>query len=154
MQGAIAAHFPPEFINRIDSIVTFRKLARSDVRRIVDIRLKELQMRLRDNGRRSRLVVDESAKEWLGSVGYSPTMGARPLGRAIQEQLLHPLSLLLLRGEIHNDDPVIHVTFDPHRNALLVKPNHEPSVPAGEGDEDLMDEDDLDEHLIEPDTLD
>ncbi|WFD01492.1 hypothetical protein MOBT1_000157 [Malassezia obtusa] len=155
VQGAIAAHFPPEFINRIDSIVTFRKLARTDVRRIVDIRLKELQARLVDNGRRSRLVVDESAKEWLGSIGYSPTMGARPLGRAIQEQLLHPLSLLLLRGEIHNDDPEIHVTFDQYRNALLVKPNHEPTVPAGDGEEDdLMDEDDLDEHLIEPDTLD
>ncbi|WFD38673.1 uncharacterized protein MJAP1_001635 [Malassezia japonica] len=147
VQGAIGAHFPPEFINRIDSTVIFCKLTRVDVRRIVEIRIKELQKRLIDNGRHSRLVVDEAAKDWLGSVGYSPTMGARPLGRAIQDQLLHPLSMLLLRGQIHNDDPEIHVTFDQHRNALLIKPNHEPTVSMNDEDEDFMDEDDLEEPL-------
>ncbi|WFD31839.1 hypothetical protein MSPP1_002879 [Malassezia sp. CBS 17886] len=141
--GAIHMHFPPEFVNRIDSIVMFRKLAREDVRRIVDVRLKELQKRLEENGKHCRLVVDEEARHWLGSVGYSPTMGARPLGRAIQEQLLHPLSILLLRGEIRNDDADIFVGFDKHHNRLLVKPNHEPVATAADGDDDdvEMDED-------------
>ena len=147
VQSAISAHFPPEFINRIDSIVTFRKLGRMDVRRIVDIRLKEVQKRLIENGRHSRIMVDEEAKNWLGSIGYSPTMGARPLGRAIQDQLLNPLSLLLLRGQIHNDDPEIHVTFDKYRNALTVQANHE-AVPGTLDDDDVdMEEDDLNEPL-------
>ena len=147
VQSAISAHFPPEFINRIDSIVTFRKLGRMDVRRIVDIRLKEVQKRLIENGRHSRIMVDEEAKNWLGSIGYSPTMGARPLGRAIQDQLLNPLSLLLLRGQIHNDDPEIHVSFDKYRNALTVQANHE-AVPGTLDDDDVdMEEDDLDEPL-------
>ena len=147
VQSAISAHFPPEFINRIDSIVTFRKLGRMDVRRIVDIRLKEVQKRLIENGRHSRIIVDEEAKNWLGSIGYSPTMGARPLGRAIQDQLLNPLSLLLLRGQIHNDDPEIHVSFDKYRNALTVQANHV-AVPGTLDDDDVdMEEDDLDEPL-------
>ncbi|PKI83621.1 hypothetical protein MVES1_002759 [Malassezia vespertilionis] len=146
VQGAIAAHFPPEFINRIDSTVIFRKLSRSNVRHIVDVRLKELQKRINDNGRKARLDVTGPAKDWLGSIGYSPTMGARPLTRAIQEQLLHPLSILLLRGEIRNEDAEIRVTFDKDRNGLLVHANHEPIVAA-----DAMDADDVD---MEEDGLD
>ena len=146
VQSAISSHFPPEFINRIDSIVTFRKLSRTNVRHIVDIRLKEVQKRLVENGRQCKLLVDEDAKNWLGSMGYSPTMGARPLGRAIQDQLLNPLSILLLRGQIHNDDPEIHVTFDKYRNALTVQPNHE-AVGSLDDDEVDMDEDELDEPL-------
>ena len=147
VQGAISAHFPPEFINRIDSIVTFRKLGRVDVRRIVDIRIKELQKRLIENGRQSRLVVDEEAKDWLGSIGYSPTMGARPLGRAIQDQLLNPLSMLILRGQIHNDDPEIHISFDKYRNALTVQANHEAVAGFLDDDDVDMDEDDLEDPL-------
>ena len=147
VQGAISAHFPPEFINRIDSIVTFRKLSRSDVRHIVDIRLKEVQKRLMDNGRRIHLEVDEEAKNWLGSIGYSPTMGARPLGRAIQDQLLNPLSMLMLRGQVRDDDTAVRVTFDKYRNALTVVPNHEPV--ATEDLDDEMEEDDLQDDQLD-----
>lgn len=144
--GAISAHFPPEFINRIDSTVIFAKLSRVDVRRIVDVRLKELQKRLHDNGRQSQLVVSDDARNYLASIGYSPTMGARPLGRAIQDQLLNPLSMYLLRGQIHNDDPKIIIDFDPHRNMLTVTPNHE-AILTGDEDDDDMDEEDLEEPL-------
>merc|ERR1712130_309003 len=144
--GAISAHFPPEFINRIDSTVIFAKLSRVDVRRIVDVRLKELQKRLHDNGRQSQLVVSDDARNYLASIGYSPTMGARPLGRAIQDQLLNPLSMYLLRGQIHNDDPKIIINFDPHRNMLTVTPNHE-AILTGDEDDDDMDEEDLEEPL-------
>lgn len=144
VQEAIAAHFPPEFINRIDSTVIFRKLTRTDVRHIVDIRLKEVQKRITENGRRSRLVVDDDAKHWLASIGYSPTMGARPLSRTIQDELLNPLSILLLRGQIRDEDDEIHVAFDKYRNSLTVQANHEP----------LTDEnpygDDMDEDMDEP----
>ena len=144
VEESISAHFPPEFINRIDSTVIFRKLSRVDVRHIVDIRLKEVQKRLHENGRRSRLVVDDEAKHYLASVGYSPTMGARPLGRSIQDELLNPLSILLLRGQIRDDDDEIRVTFDKYRNSLIVHPNHEPIT------DDTPYDDDMDEDMEEP----
>jgi ATP-dependent Clp protease ATP-binding subunit ClpB len=71
-----------------------RSLSRSDVRRIVDIRLKELQERLAD--RNMLLALDDNAKDYLGSIGYSPTYGARPLNRVIQQELLHPLSVMMV----------------------------------------------------------
>jgi ATP-dependent Clp protease ATP-binding subunit ClpB len=71
-----------------------RSLSRRDVMRIVDIRLKELQERLAD--RKMLLELDDNAKHYLGSIGYSPTYGARPLNRVIQQELLHPLSVMMV----------------------------------------------------------
>jgi ATP-dependent Clp protease ATP-binding subunit ClpB len=66
--------------------------------RIVDIRLKELQERLAD--RKMLLALDDNAKHYLGSIGYSPTYGARPLNRVIQQELLHPLSVMMVSGPL------------------------------------------------------
>ena len=119
---AIAATFPPEFINRIDEIILYRSLSRSDIRKVVDVRLKEIQKRLDDNGRKVHLAVDESGKDWLGSAGYSPTYGARPMARLIQTEILNPLSKLLLQGRVR-DGETAHVTADQRRNRLVVMPN-------------------------------
>lgn len=71
VNDAIRHHFPPEFINRIDDIIFYRALTRKDIRRVVSVRLKEIQERLADNNRKIKLDVDEAAQDWLASAGYS-----------------------------------------------------------------------------------
>ncbi|KAF5390334.1 hypothetical protein D9757_002943 [Collybiopsis confluens] len=132
--GAIQAHFPPEFVNRIDELIVFRSLSRQHVLKIVDIRLKEVQDRLAE--RKIILELDEQAKHYLGSIGYSPTYGARPLNRAIQQELLNPLSVMILSDRIR-DNETVGVTFDGPHNRLLIIPNHE-----GNSNDEYMDIDD------------
>lgn len=121
VMGAIQAHFPPEFVNRIDEIIIFHTLSRDNVLKIVDLRLKEVEDRLSD--RKITLDVEPEAKQYLVSVGYNPAFGARPLNRAIQSELLNPLSVLLLSGQIQ-DNETVHVKFDGPRNKLVIIPNH------------------------------
>ena len=71
VNGAIAKTFPPEFINRIDDIILYRSLSRADIRKVVDVRLKEIQQRLLDNNRKIKLDVDDPSCEWLAQAGYS-----------------------------------------------------------------------------------
>jgi ATP-dependent Clp protease ATP-binding subunit ClpB len=145
--GAIQAHFPPEFINRIDEIVIFRTLSRRNVLKIVEVRLQEVQERLRD--RKITLDLDDISKNYLMSVGYSPTYGARPLNRAIQSELLNPLSVMLLSEKVL-DGEVVQVRFDGPHNRLYIEPNHEGNE-IGEmdidEDEDMDDSVDIEEIL-------
>jgi len=122
VMNAIQAHFPPEFVNRIDEVVIFRSLSRANIMQIVDIRLQEVEARLAD--KKMRLMLDDEAKAYLGAMGYSPTYGARPLNRAIQSELLNPLSVLILNDQIR-DGETIQVKFDGPRNRLAIVPNHE-----------------------------
>jgi ATP-dependent Clp protease ATP-binding subunit ClpB len=94
---ALSGHFRPEFINRIDETVVFRRLGRSQIRRIVDIQLSGLRERLARRG----LVLDvrDEAKDQLAEVGFDPLFGARPLKRAIQRHLEDPLARRVLAGE-------------------------------------------------------
>lgn len=124
VMGAIQAHFPPEFINRIDEVVIFRSLSRRNITKIVDIRLKEVQERL--NERKMVLNVNEEAKNYLAAIGYSPIYGARPLNRAVQQELLNPLSILILENAIR-DGEMVNVEFDGPHNRLYIVPNHERS---------------------------
>lgn len=105
-EQAIAAlleeHFRPEFLNRIDEIVTFQRLTREDLRRIVDIQLKDLEQRLAD--RRIRLALSDEARDYLAEHGYDPQFGARPLRRLIQRQIQDPLALWLLDGRIEDGE--------------------------------------------------
>ena len=91
-------HFKPEFLNRIDEIITFHPLDKKEIRHIVDLQLVRVSERLEDQ----RIVLDVTAKakEWLAKKGYDPQMGARPLKRVIQKQLLDPLALDILDGTI------------------------------------------------------
>jgi ATP-dependent Clp protease ATP-binding subunit ClpB len=107
------------------------------VLKIVDLRLKEIEERLAD--RKIKLDVDDASKNYLMSIGYSTTYGARPLNRAIQSELLNPLSVMILSGQIR-DGETVRVRFDGPGNRLNIIPNHESSVP-----EEMMDVDDDDD---------
>jgi ATP-dependent Clp protease ATP-binding subunit ClpB len=100
-------------------------LSRNNILKIVDLRLKEVQDRLAD--RHIVLDVDAESKQYLVSIGYSPTYGARPLNRAIQSEVLNPLSILLLSDSVR-DGETARVRFDGPRNKLVVIPNHDASV--------------------------
>jgi ATP-dependent Clp protease ATP-binding subunit ClpB len=89
--------FRPEFINRIDDIIVFRPLGNAEIRKIVDIQLGYLRRRLLE--RDIELVLDDKSLELLGEAGYDPVYGARPLKRAIQQQIENPLAERILRGE-------------------------------------------------------
>jgi ATP-dependent Clp protease ATP-binding subunit ClpB len=94
---SVSQHFRPEFINRVDDIVVFHPLGKTNLRSIVDIQLGYLRKRLAD--RDMQLHLDDSARDLLGEVGFDPVYGARPLKRAIQSQVENPLAQRILRGE-------------------------------------------------------
>jgi ATP-dependent Clp protease ATP-binding subunit ClpB len=94
----------PEFLNRIDEIVTFRALDRATLIRIVDIQLGLLRQRLED--RKLRLEVSPRAKEILADKGFDPVYGARPLKRTIQQEIQNPLAMQLLEGAYKEGDAV------------------------------------------------
>jgi ATP-dependent Clp protease ATP-binding subunit ClpB len=99
-------HFRPEFLNRIDEIVTFHQLSKEHLAGIVNIQLRHVSKLLADRG--YLLEVSEAAREYLAEVGYDPDFGARPLKRAIQRELQDPLALNILAGDFHEGD-IIHV---------------------------------------------
>jgi ATP-dependent Clp protease ATP-binding subunit ClpB len=104
---AVRATFRPEFLNRLDEIILFRRLARADMDGIVAIQLARLAKLLAE--RKIKLEIDEPAKAWLANTGYDPAYGARPLKRVIQRSLQNPLAGLVLEGEIGDGDSV-HVS--------------------------------------------
>lgn len=91
-------YFPPELINRMDSLQVFNKLSRDSILSVVDLRLKDVAERLKS--RRIVMDVDASAKQWLASHGYSDIYGARAIARIVRTDLLFPLAQKLLRGTI------------------------------------------------------
>ena len=101
---AVRAHFRPEFVNRLDEMIVFRRLSRDNMTAIVDIQLGHLQGLL--DGRKITLQVDDAAKEWLGNSGYDPIYGARPLKRVIQRALQNPLAELILQGRVVDGETV------------------------------------------------
>ena len=94
----------PEFLNRIDEIVLFKPLVKSEIRKIVDIQLERVQRMLKD--KEITLEVSDEAKDWLTQLGYDVTYGARPLKRVIQKYLFNPLSQELLAGNFVDGDAV------------------------------------------------
>ncbi|MDA8266210.1 MAG: ATP-dependent chaperone ClpB [Actinomycetota bacterium] len=118
LQGDPLSVFKPEFVNRIDEIVRFGSLTRSDLTEIVEIQLRLLKKRLED--RRLDLEVSQSAKQWLGDHGHDPSFGARPLRRVIQRALGDPLAVALLEGRFVEGDTV-HVDTDESGEALVLK---------------------------------
>jgi len=100
----VREYFRPEFLNRLDEIVLFRRLQRSDMAVIVDIQLARLRDRLAD--RKIALHLDQRATDWLAEAGYDPVYGARPLKRVIQRSLQNPLAQKLLEGAIRDSSTV------------------------------------------------
>ncbi len=112
----VRGHFRPEFLNRLDEVILFRRLSRENMSGIVDIQLQRLYRLLSD--RKITLDLDDKAKTWLGNAGYDPVYGARPLKRVIQRELQNPLASLILEGRIQ-DGSVVAVSAGP--DGLLIQ---------------------------------
>ncbi len=115
VMAVVRAHFRPEFLNRIDEIILFRRLQRSDMAAIVEIQLGALAKLLAD--RHISLIVDQTAIEWLAREGFDPVYGARPLKRVIQRNLQNPLAGHILEGSVKDGDTV---RISAGRDGLLI----------------------------------
>lgn len=116
---SLRAHYPPEFLNRLDDILVFNRLSKHSLRNILDIRLREIQDRLDD--KRMHLTLTSDVKDYLAEKGYDPVYGARPLNRVLQKKLLNPLAMLLIKGQVKDGETVNVVMKD---GELHIEPNH------------------------------
>lgn len=148
VNNALRNYFLPEFLNRISSIVIFNRLTRREIRKIVDLRISEIQKRLYDNDRNVIIRVSEAAKDKLGAAGYSPAYGARPLQRLLEKEVLNRMAILILRGSILDGEVARVEIVD---GKVTVLPNHEDG--AAEDDDMMLDEDDAIDELA-PDSMD
>jgi ATP-dependent Clp protease ATP-binding subunit ClpB len=105
VMGVVRAHFRPEFLNRVDEIILFHRLQRSEMGRIVEIQFSRLRKLLED--RKITLTLDADARDWLATKGWDPAYGARPLKRVIQRYVQDPLAEMILAGEIKEGDRVV-----------------------------------------------
>lgn len=115
---ALRASFRPEFLNRIDEVIIFSALTRDQIGEIVQIQLDTIAKRLAD--RQIGIVLTPGAKQWLARRGYDPVYGARPLKRLIQKEVLDPLAMKLLSGELHEGEVV---TVDEQNERLVFNAN-------------------------------
>ncbi len=102
---ALRANFRPEFLNRIDEIIIFKALSRDQIGEIVQIQLDRVAKRLAD--RQIEIQLTPAAKEWLANRGYDPVFGARPLKRLIQKEVLDPLAMKVLSGQLRDGETVV-----------------------------------------------
>jgi ATP-dependent Clp protease ATP-binding subunit ClpB len=98
VMDVVRSHFRPEFLNRLDEIILFHRLAAAHMGPIVDIQVARVAKLLAD--RKVMLELTDAARAWLGRVGYDPVYGARPLKRAVQKYLQDPLADMILRGDV------------------------------------------------------
>jgi ATP-dependent Clp protease ATP-binding subunit ClpB len=104
VMAVVRAAFRPEFLNRVDEIILFHRLKKSEMGRIVDIQMARLQKLLDD--RKIVITLDPSAREWLAEKGWDPAYGARPLKRVIQKSVQDPLAEMILAGKIKDGEKV------------------------------------------------
>ncbi|KAF2735638.1 heat shock protein [Polyplosphaeria fusca] len=140
VMGALRGYFLPEFLNRISSIVIFNRLTKREIRKIVDVRMSEIQKRLNANGRNVHIEMTMEVRDYLGSAGYSPAYGARPLARLIEKEVLNRMAVMILRGSIKDGEVARVVLEDGH---IQVLPNHTDS----EDDSEMYDESDAVQEL-------
>jgi len=105
IEKALKSTFRPEFLNRIDEIITFSPLGLEDMEKIVELQLKQIHQRLSEQG--LTVTLSEGARKWLAQEGYDPAFGARPLHRALQRHIESPISVRLLRGDFKNGDTIV-----------------------------------------------
>ncbi|OYU62686.1 MAG: ATP-dependent chaperone ClpB [Bradyrhizobium sp. PARBB1] len=104
VMNMVRAHFRPEFLNRIDEIILFHRLQKSDMGRIVEIQFARLRKLLED--RKIDLELDPKARDWLAEKGWDPAYGARPLKRVIQRSVQDPLAEMILAGDVRDGSQV------------------------------------------------
>ncbi|MBE2201616.1 MAG: ATP-dependent Clp protease ATP-binding subunit [Anaerolinea sp.] len=119
LMDELKRNFRPEFINRVDSIIVFRQLAQIDIRKIVDIILREVNERLVDY--ELDLQATPNARDWLAQHGYDPEFGARPLRRLIQTEVEDLLSDAVLAGKFTTGETVL-VDVDPEQDKIVLLP--------------------------------
>ena len=112
---AVRAHFKPEFLNRLDEIIIFNRLAKEHMSKIVDIQLNILQDRM--SSLNFRIDLEAGARDWIADKGYDPVYGARPLKRVIQTNIQNPIAELILAGKL-SEGEIIKITDGPE--GLLV----------------------------------
>jgi ATP-dependent Clp protease ATP-binding subunit ClpB len=105
VMDALQKHFLPEFLNRVDEVIVFHPLGREEIREIVDLQLKRLDVQLQKNG--YHLEVTEAARQLLATEGYDPAYGARPLKRVIQQRIQNALANELLSGRFESGDTIL-----------------------------------------------
>ncbi|PYI25588.1 P-loop containing nucleoside triphosphate hydrolase protein [Aspergillus indologenus CBS 114.80] len=127
VMDVVQSAYPPEFLNRIDEFIIFKRLSREALRDIVDIRIKELQSRLDD--RRMVLKVDDEIKDWLCEKGYDPKYGARPLNRLIAKEIGNRLADKIIRGEV-TAGQTARVSFNEEKNGLSISVEAAPEAKA------------------------
>jgi ATP-dependent Clp protease ATP-binding subunit ClpC len=125
----IQKQFRPEFLNRLDDIIVFHELGEDQLRKIVDLMIKELETRLGE--RKMNIELTEKATSWLSEKGYDPAYGARPLRRVIERYIENPLSGKVLRGELKEGDTV-KVDVDKEGKDLTFKTKSAKVVTAAE----------------------
>ena len=114
VEGELHKYFKPEFINRIDEIIVFKKLTKNVLYEILDKIVKEIEVRLSDIN--VKIELDNTAKDYFVNNGYDEFYGARPLKRLVNKELETPLAKLLINGDIHENDTLI-VSYD---NKLII----------------------------------
>ena len=117
LEELLMSRFKPEFLNRIDEIIFFDKLAKDDMIGIVDIQLKRLAARV--SGQNIHLHIRESAKQSLVEKGYNPSFGARPIKRTIQKAVEDPLAMMLLQGDLPEH---VHIVIEGSSQGLTFTP--------------------------------
>ena len=125
LMEALRQTFRPEFLNRIDEIVTFKSLGPEQIQKIVDIQLDDLRKRLAE--RKLTIELTEAASKLLAERGYDPSFGARPLKRTIQRMIENPLAVELLAGRFSEGD---HVIIEPKGETLLFRKERPAAQPA------------------------
>jgi ATP-dependent Clp protease ATP-binding subunit ClpC len=105
VNDALKQHFRPEFLNRIDETIVFHELSKAEVVTMVDLMIRRVQDQLLSQG--IGLELSAEAKLWLAGKGYDPTLGARPLRRAIQRQIEDPMSERILFKQFHAGETVL-----------------------------------------------
>jgi ATP-dependent Clp protease ATP-binding subunit ClpB len=105
VMSALRESFRPELLNRIDEIIIFNYLGKLQIKKIVNLELSKVVKRLKQNG--IDIEITEVAKEFLAEKGYDPNLGARPLKRVIQKEVLNPLSMKIVSGEIKSGEKIV-----------------------------------------------
>jgi ATP-dependent Clp protease ATP-binding subunit ClpC len=129
IEKALKGTFRPEFLNRIDEIITFSPLSLEQMELIVDLQLKEIRERLDEHDLKVEL--SPAAREWLARAGYDPAFGARPLRRALQKYVESPLSVSLLSGQFSTGSAIL-VDVDEKSENLIFTPVEQPAKDAEE----------------------
>ena len=117
VMDVVRGAFRPEFLNRLDDVILFRRLSRANMDTIVDIQVRRLEALLAD--RKINLDLDETARAWLADAGYDPVYGARPLRRVIQRSIQNELASLILAGSVGEGD-VVQVSAE--KSQLVLHP--------------------------------